>query len=305
MKKIMKTLSVISLSTVVFSLAGNSFTLAQSSLSEQANQNSKGDQISQEGIDKEVAHQSKTRPVAEALAAIEETRLAKDFLTKNNSRQAKQALERALGKIDVLLANNPTAGLVPISIDVRIVDTKIDDATLKRITDEVKAQVLLGRYQRAKLLLTDLASEMEIETVNLPLATYPSAIRAAAGLVDKEKLAEAKTLLLAALHSLAIVETAIPLPVIRAQAIVDEVALQTKENKIDKSQAVQLLTEADQQLTWADKLGYGSANEDFKSLHASIKQLKEKFNSNGEPKGLLAEVKNELELLRQKIVSKL
>jgi hypothetical protein len=56
----------------------------------------------------------------------------------------------------------------------------------------------------------------------LPLATYPAAIRAVAPLIDAGKTAEAEAALYAALNTLVIETYVVPLPRVRAQAMLRE-----------------------------------------------------------------------------------
>lgn len=60
-----------------------------------------------------------------------------------------------------------------------------------------------GEIQEARLLIAGLASEMVIELVNIPLTTYPVAIKAVVPLIDKGDFAKAREALHAALNTLA------------------------------------------------------------------------------------------------------
>jgi hypothetical protein len=265
---------------------------------------SRSKQITQQRIEREsnqATQKENVRPVAEALSAVQETQTAVQLLDQNKPDQAKAALVRAVGKTDIVLSAHPNLALVPVSADIRVIDTLVDEPTLKRVTGTVKDLVKQGRYQPARLLLRDLASEIDITTVNLPIATYPNAIRMASRLIDQGKPQEAKAALMAALQTLAISESAVPLPVVRAQALVDEVTRQASEKKIDKKQADQILSEADQQLAWAEKLGYGTRKQDFGDLHASIQDVRKTIDKNQEPKNMLAKVKDGLESLKQRL----
>jgi len=69
-----------------------------------------------------------------------------------------------------------------------------------------------GRVQDARALVSGLASEIIIEVVNIPLATYPDAIKAVVPLIEAGKVKEAKAALVAALNTLVITRHIIPLP---------------------------------------------------------------------------------------------
>jgi YfdX protein len=59
----------------------------------------------------------------EAIAVIEETQRAIDAISANTTSEALAALERASGKIDILLARNPSTTLIPVSHEVVVFDT--------------------------------------------------------------------------------------------------------------------------------------------------------------------------------------
>jgi hypothetical protein len=296
---------------IKFGLAGSIMALfcatamsAQSEHNSEQALSSRSKQLSRERIELEATHATQkpnTRPIAEALSTVQETRNAVQFLDHNQPEQAKSALERALGKSDLLLMNYPNASLVPISVNVHVMDTSAEDATLKKTSNEAKSLIQQGRLQEARLLLREIASEIDITTANLPVATYPKAIRTASQLINQGKNDEAKVQLLTALQSLVIVESAIPLPVIRAQALIDEVGRQASEDKLDKAQADHLLSEADQQLTLAEKLGYGNRKKDFADIHRSLKETKKIVSRNQESKGIIDKVRSSLQALKDQI----
>jgi len=59
--------------------------------------------------------------------------------------------------------------------------------------------------------------------------------------LEQGKIQEARKHLLVALHTLVIAERPIPLPVIRTQALIEEVSRQVNENKINKEQPIGFL----------------------------------------------------------------
>ena len=261
--------------------------------------------LSQERIEREkeqAAQRENTRPIAEALSAVEETRAAVKMLENNRNDQARAALERAIGKMDIVLAAHPNLALVPVSADIHVVDMAADEATIKRINDEAKDLVNKGLYQSARLLLRDLASEIDIAIVNLPIVSYPTAIHQAVRLIDEGKSPEARLQLLTALNSLVIAETTIPIPIVRAQAFVDEASRQVDSGKFDRNQTNQLLTEADQQLNLAEKLGYGMRKQDYTDLASSIKTARNSLNKGQDTRSLLTKLKQDLEGFKARLV---
>lgn len=261
-------------------------------------------EITNEGVQRETereAQVAKIRPVEEAFHAVEETRKAIQLLNQNQPHAARNALGIAIQKTDTVLSEHPNLSLVPIDFNIRVIDfSPSSEAAIKQITDETKKLIYQGQFQSARILLKGLASEINISTVNLPIATYPDVIRIASGLIEEGKIREAKARLLTAISNLVIIETIIPLPIVRAEALVEEAHRLVENAKFDKKQANQLVVDAEQQVLLAQNLGYIKNKNSFSELQNSIKALKKLIDSgqNQESKGLLAKMKNGLSELK-------
>ncbi len=263
---------------------------------------SHSDQLQQERIAKERAEaESNFKPIAEALGVWEQTRMAVKYLDEKDTTKASAELEKALGKIDILLSEHPNMDLIPMSTDVRILDFVADEANVKKMAKQIKTEVNKNEFQLARESLRDFSSEINISMTNLPMAVYPLAIRNAAKLISEDKAAEAKAELIAALNSVVITEQTIPLPVIKAQALLEEVQRQSSEEKINKKEANVLLNDAQEQLRIAQEMGYVQHKEDYASLQASIKQLKNNVNHDKEEKGVLTKIMDDLKGLKRKL----
>ena len=70
-------------------------------------------------------------------------------------------------------------------------------------------------FPAGRILLYHLTSELRVRTFNLPLATYPDALKQAARLLDEGKNSDASGTLQTALNTLVVIDhvTAIPLNV--------------------------------------------------------------------------------------------
>lgn len=185
----------------------------------------KSAEVAQERVRTEAAQilqQTNYRPVANALSIVEETRRAQQLLESEDTAGARSLLETTIGKLDTLVSSRPSEPLVPISVDLKVIDTQPDEATRARVSKDVNSLINNGRYQAARLALKDVASEINILTTNIPLTTFPAALRRAVTYIDQGKNKNALTETSNALYTLAHVETAIPLPVVRAEALIDE-----------------------------------------------------------------------------------
>ena len=211
--------------------------------------------------------------VSEAQEAVQKTQKAIAAIEKGNKREALKALESATGKLDLVLARNPELGFVPLESEVDILalaPSNLD--TVKEIRKEVKQAIRKDELVRARELLDNLASELRITTVNLPLATYPAAMEEAAALLDRDEFNAAEGILQTALSTLFIEERQSPIPVIKAQALIDEAdSLIQVEGHEEIVQS--LLAEARKELKLAEELGYGDRDKQYAQLDEAIDDI--------------------------------
>ncbi len=238
--------------------------------------------------------------LADAQSALEETHNAVEALDKGDKRAALSALERATGKLDLIVARDRTLALAPVDVTTIIHDlyTTVDavKATVKRAKDDLTD----GQVQQARDLLADLASEADIQVTNLPLATYPAAIKAVVPLIDAGKVDEAKAALYAALHTLVVEEYVIPLPRVRAQSMLRQAQkLAEKSNRTaDENEKVHsLINAAQSELKLAEALGYGT-KDSYKPLYEQIADVQKQIDAGQTGRGLFEKLQDSLKRLK-------
>jgi hypothetical protein len=144
--------------------------------------------------------------------------------------------------------------------------------------------------------MTDLASEADTHVTEIPLATYPAAIKAVAPLIDAGKMQDAKATLEAALNTLVEVTYIIPLPGIRAQAmlnVAEDLASKNKKQQADGQRVQKLIQGARTKIQLAETLGYGT-KENYKALYAQLDDLQKQTENGQSGKGLFARMKESL-----------
>jgi len=243
---------------------------------------------------------------SEAMDAIQETKNALKYLDENEKDKAIKALERATGKLDLILARDPDLALAPNNVTETTYDLYADIDQVK--TGRKKAQDLLaeGKVQDARELLDALRSETVIQVSNIPLATYPDAIKKAVRSIDEGKMDKAKETLQTALNTLVLTDNIIPLPVVEAQdELSDAKELSEKKNRsADENKKLdQLLSDARSQLGLAQVLGYGTAR-DFKDLYGELDTIKTKTSDGKAGMGFFKEVEASLAKLFESIQPK-
>lgn len=217
--------------------------------------------------------------IGDAVTAIAETQKASNALSKGDSKTALAALERATGKLDLLLARNPSTALLPVRVEtIAIESAPRDVAAIRQISDRASRAVSTKDYPLARVLLGSLQEEIRVRTYNLPLATYPQAIKDAAQLIDKKKSQEASAVLTTALGTLVIVDHVFPEPTIKAQAaVVAADALKGKNN----TESLRLVDVAKEELNRADALGYaGKDDPEYTALQTSVADVEKQLRAN-------------------------
>ena len=150
--------------------------------------------------------------------------------------------------------------------------------TIEAMTDEALDALKHGEVQQARHVLALLASEIVITVTNIPLASYPAAVKSVVPLIDQGKIEEAKAAAVQrAQHAGRGAQRA------SAARPAREVAPEARRDlgrrwswsEASNERLETLLNEARQQLEMAELLGYGK-KKDFEPLHAELKKVKQK-----------------------------
>lgn len=234
--------------------------------------------------------------ISEAMSALNETQNALKALDDRKNQDAIAALERATGKLEIILAREPKLALAPTNVGAVTIDVIADTDKVKEVRKEAERMLDDGQVQAARHLLEGLASETVISVTNLPLATYPDAIKQAAKLIHEDKPEDAKRVLQTALNTLVVTNTIIPLPVVTAEEMLKEA--ETLAEKADRkaeenTRLDTLLADARKELEFAQALGYGT-KQDFKNLYEQLDEIKGKTAGGKYGKGFFTKIKEHL-----------
>lgn len=220
--------------------------------------------------------------VKEAAEAVSSVHEALETLSRNDSKKAFFTLQTASEKLDALMAKQPALALVSADIEVDVSDFQGDAETVKKAISEADDLLENGKVQAARQILAELASEIRIATVSMPLSSFSTAIKNAIARVNNGETKEAASLLNEALNTLVETVEIIPLPFLRAEALLNEASDLEHKKDLSKEKSreeVLALTEsAKDQLKFAELLGYGD-KDDFKRLYVEIDDIKETLHS--------------------------
>jgi tetratricopeptide (TPR) repeat protein len=260
----------------------------------------KTNSVSKNAVIKAEQKAQSTQLVKEAIRAIQYTQDALIYLNGNKIDKAKEALKNAVGQLALVLnAPNPPY-LLPVDIQIEAYQFqgKIDD--IAKMVASAKLLVAENKLPEARQILNALRDEIVIKTINLPLATYPAALNLAIKYLNEGKVKEAKDVLAMALSTLVEVDTIIPIPLIKAQALVTEAS---KIVKKDPKEALNYLEEAKKQLILADLLGYTSTSKTtYKELEKEIKHLEKEIKAHHKTAGLFEELIQKLKEFKEKAI---
>jgi len=232
----------------------------------------------------------------EAMAVISETKNALKALDEGDKEGALKTLERATGKLELILVRDPKLALAPNNVSAATYDLYADIDKVKAARNEAEGFLEDGRVQEARQILETLRSETVISVSNIPLATYPDAIKKAVKLIDEGKQKEAKEALQTALNTLVITDTVIPLPAVAAQDLLNEAKKlsEKKDRSTDENKKMDdYLAKARTELEFAQALGYGT-KQDFKDLYGELDVIKKKTTDGKSGKGFFDEIEASL-----------
>lgn len=246
------------------------------------------------------AAQKREKITADAVAAVNETKQALQLLEEEKVDDALDALERATGKLELILARAPELALAPVDVEVVTHDLLADPDTVRAAIENAETYLERGEIQKARPLVANLASEIVFRTTSIPLATYPAAIKAVAPLLDDNEVDEARLALQAALNTLVVTtDSVIPLPVLRAEHLLvkaEELAESQERSEEDDAALAAHLDEARNQLELAELLGYGS-RQAYKPIYEQLGALEERTAGGSGGKGWFDKIRQQLSQL--------
>ena len=242
--------------------------------------------------------QSKVKIVKEA---VESVKLVSDVLValdKNKKDEAIKTLEKAIGKIEVVLSHPNAPALIPLDAKVYVQEflgTAYDAQTA------VITSIALLQHQRvqdARKIVSGLADEIDFVTINLPLATYPAALKQAAKLLHENKVDDAKALLASTLNTFVNVTTVTPLGIVEAETLIKAAS---KIAKKDKKLALSHLAQAKAALKKAEALGYTSASDTtYKMLNEAISKVEKEIKGKNHAEKLFEDLIGKLKEFKEK-----
>jgi hypothetical protein len=241
--------------------------------------------------------------VKEAVDAVALTQQALLQLNKNKKEEAIKSLEKAIGKLEVVLSHPNAPALLPLDASVVVSEFA---GTAHDVENAVITSIALlekKRVQDARMIVQTLKDEIDLVTVNMPLASYPAALKLAAKFLHEGKIAQARQVLATALSTFVEVDVVTPLGIVEAQ---DLIAAASKAVKTDKELALAHLEAAKAALKKAEALGYTSTSDTtYKMLNEAINKIEKEIRGKNEAAKLFDELIAKLKEFKNKAVQTL
>jgi len=276
---------------------------AETALPAKPQEQSSTTQSVQPKVDKgtaDVASEKRKKLFADATIALAETKKALKALENKKKDEALKALAEVTGKLDIIVARDSKLAMTPVDTEVVTYDVLSDLDTIKAIIKEAKAHLNNGEIQKARPLIANLASETQFRTINIPLATYPSAIKAIVPLIDAGRIDEAKAGPQTALSTLVITTDEVtPLPKVRADHLLKKAQELTEKKDRGKEENEELskhLQAAREQLQLAELLGYGK-KDDYTAMYEQISEIEKQSAGGKSGTGWFDKLKQQLDHL--------
>ncbi len=248
---------------------------------------------------KTTAKDNQVHVIKGAVEAVALTQKVLVDLDKKDTQSAIKDLEDAIGKLEVVLAAEKAPKFLPVDASITAIEYVGD---VKQIKKSVKtAEDLLddGKVQEARVLLDTLRSEIDVISVNLPVSSYPDALKLAAKYLHDNKADEAKAVLATALSTLVEDVVVIPIPVLKADALIKAAS---KIAKTDKEQALKHLAQAKTELEKAKALGYTSKSDvTYKALEKAIEKTEKEIKGKNKAEKLFDELIEKLKSFKEKM----
>jgi len=243
------------------------------------------------------------RAVVDAAVAMSEIEKALRSLDANDPQTAIDSIQTAIGKLQSVQAIRPDLALVPLGATVRTVDFITTKKEIEDQIDEVQRLLRHNQIQAAREAIGMLASETVITETELPLADFPEKLIEATKMIREEKNYQAKALITRTLSTVIVVDHVIPLPIVRAEAMLRDAShlAQKGDRTHDESARLdKLLDNAHEQIEIAEQLGYGS-KKDFTSVYDQLDLIKEQAKNSEPTAGFFEKIGGDLKRMRTKI----
>ncbi len=248
--------------------------------------------------------QRRSEITQEALTVVAETQNLLQLIEAGKNDEAIKYGHQLIGKLEVLLAKDPSLSLIPVDVNFQKNELITDIKTVRELVKSAEEAMDEGYYQLAGDLLGNLHSEMIINSMYIPTATYPDAIKASVALLEDGKTADAKSILQEVLGTIVVEKTILPLPVLKAEQMIIEAAKVDSLSHENADKVVNLLKNAKYQLLLAEEMGYGKKDAEYKDLNDAIKNIQKSVSKKSDSQSAFDSLKVKINKFKERLFPK-
>ena len=239
--------------------------------------------------------------VQEAIDSLKQTHNALLALDKNKKDEAISDIEKALGKLEVVLSAKDAPKFLPIKSYVNVNEFVGTSDSIKATIKLAKQLLDDGKVQQARGILIPLSSEVDITTLSLPMVSYPNALKLASSYIHSNKIAEAKDVLALALNTFDETTIIVPIPLMKASDLINAASNLAKK---DKDLALKYLDAASKNLKVAQNLGYVSKSQfTYKEMQQKISDIEKEIKGKNKAEKLFESLENKIKDFKDKVFS--
>jgi len=254
----------------------------------------------QHGKANAAAKRDDVKVVQEAVDAVALTQEVLIALDRNKKDEAIKKLEKAIGKLEVVMSDPKAPALIPLNASVVVSEFPGSAYDVENAVITSIALLQHKRVQDARLIVQGLKDEIDLVTINLPLASYPAALKLAAKFLHEDKVAQAKAVIATALNTFVEVDVVTPIGILQAQELIDAAS---KVAKQDKKLALAHLAAAKAALKKAEALGYTSRSDTtYQMLDDAITAIEKEVRGKNKAEKLFEDLIAKLKEFKEKAV---
>jgi hypothetical protein len=210
--------------------------------------------------------------VVDAANALADVRDAMIAMQQKNYGNAREHLTQALGKVELLLRANQKSALAGVNVEINL-GVKNAKETYSMI-NELDTLFKNKEYQKVRELASLLSNEILITRESLSISKFDEVLKQADQYFRAKNYERALAELNNVLETTSFEYTTIPLPVVRAERMIAEAGALIEKEEVEYDNIEILLNNAAYEIKFAELLGYGKEETEFKSLVQKIERLK-------------------------------
>lgn len=210
--------------------------------------------------------------VMDAANALVNVRNAMIAIRQNSYGNAREHLTQALGKVELLLRANQKSALAGVNVEINLGVKNAKEAY--SIINELDSLFKKKEYQKVRDLASLLSNEILISRESLSISKFNEVLKQADQYFRAKNYERALQELNNVLEATSFEYSTIPLPVVRANRMIAEAVYLINKEEVEYDNVEILLNNAAYEIKFAELLGYGKEETDFKSLVQKIESLK-------------------------------